>query len=116
MANPVVHFEIGCRDRAKSAEFYGKVFNWQFREEGPATQVDTGADAGISGHLTAVGHEPHHYTTFYIRVDDIAATLAQVESAGGKKLVGPVPIPQGQFAWFIDPDGNTVGLLSYGKK
>ena len=28
-----------------------------------------------------------------------------------KKLVGPIKIPSGTFAWFADPDGNTIGLL-----
>jgi len=26
-------------------------------------------------------------------------------------LVGPVEIPSGTFAWFADPDGNTIGLF-----
>ena len=34
---------------------------------------------------------------------------------GGKKLVGPIAIPAGTFAWFQDPDGNTVGLLNPAK-
>jgi predicted enzyme related to lactoylglutathione lyase len=29
MPHPVVHFEIGCRDSAKTQEFYGKLFNWK---------------------------------------------------------------------------------------
>lgn len=29
---------------------------------------------------------------------------------GGKTLVPPVDIPAGTFAWFADPEGNTVGL------
>lgn len=28
MGKPVVHFEIGCRDKAKTAEFYGALFDW----------------------------------------------------------------------------------------
>jgi len=29
---------------------------------------------------------------------------------GGKKLIGPVEIPTGRFAWVNDPDGNILGL------
>ena len=29
MPNPVVHFEIGCRDRAKTAQFFTQLFGWQ---------------------------------------------------------------------------------------
>ena len=70
----------------------------------------TGSETGIQGHISALGHEPHHYTTFYVQVDDIPAALAKAESLGGKTVVPAVTIPQGSFAWFADPDGNTVGL------
>ena len=29
MANPVVHFEIGCRDTGKAAGFYASLFGWK---------------------------------------------------------------------------------------
>lgn len=81
MGRPVVHFEIGCRD-----------------------------SAGVAGHITALGHEPHHYTIFYVDVEDVAAALKKAESLGGKTLVPPVDIPTGTFAWLQNPEGNTVGL------
>jgi predicted enzyme related to lactoylglutathione lyase len=28
MAHPVVHFEIGCKDKEKTSEFYRRVFGW----------------------------------------------------------------------------------------
>jgi predicted enzyme related to lactoylglutathione lyase len=78
---------------------------------GPALMVQTGSSEGIQGHFTALGHEPHHYTMFYVSVDDIDAYLAKAESLGGKTLVPRVEIPNyGSFAWLSDQDGNTVGL------
>jgi uncharacterized protein len=111
MGNPVVHFEIGCRDRGKTAEFYTELFGWSISEAGSASVITTGSDNGIAGHITSLGHEPHHYTTFYVEVEDIATALAKAEALGGKKIVGPIPIPTGTFAWFSDIGGNTVGLL-----
>jgi predicted enzyme related to lactoylglutathione lyase len=67
--------------------------------------------AGIGGHINALGHEPQNYTMFYVQVDDVAAHIAKAESLGFKKLVGPIRIPTGTFAWIADPDGNTIGLL-----
>src|SRR5262249_10806802 len=110
MGQPVVHFEIGCRDREKTAAFFSELFGWSMTEAGPATMVDTGGAGGINGHLTALGHEPYHYTTFYVQVADIPAALAKAESLGGKTVVPPVTIEQATFAWFADPDGNTIGL------
>jgi predicted enzyme related to lactoylglutathione lyase len=36
MTHPVVHFEIGCRDSAKTQEFYKKLFDWKISDIGPA--------------------------------------------------------------------------------
>ena len=110
MGQPVVHFEIGSRDKAKSRAFFETLFGWSCQEMGPATMIDTAAGSGIQGHMTELGHEPFHYTIFYVQVDDVAAALAKAESLGGKTLVPPVTIPSGTFAWFADLDANTIGL------
>jgi len=112
MPNPVVHFEIGCRDRAKTAEFYSALFDWKISEQGPASNIDTGVSGALAGHITSLGHEPQHYTMFYVQVEDIRAALKKAESLGGKTLVPPVTLPgAGIFAWMADPEGNMVGLL-----
>lgn len=116
MPNPVVHFEIGCRDSEKAREFYGKLFEWDFTAAGPATMIDTKAGVGINGHITALGHEPHHYVTFYVNVDDLQAYLDRAEQLGGKTMILPTEIPGGigSFAWMQDPDGNVIGLFKPG--
>src|SRR5262244_1619411 len=110
MGQPVVHFEIGCRDRARTEEFFATLFGWDIQQAGPASLIDTGG-GGINGHITALGHEPHRYVTVYVQVDDLQAYLEKATALGGKTLVKPVPIPTGKFAWLADPDGNIVGLL-----
>jgi predicted enzyme related to lactoylglutathione lyase len=77
---------------------------------GSAAIIQTGSQQGIQGHFTTLGHEPLHYTIFYVQVDSIEDSLAKAESLGGKTLVAKIDIPTGSFAWFADPDGNTVGL------
>jgi len=109
MGQPVVHFEIGCRDRVKTGEFFAGLFGWRLTEAGPASMIDTGS-GGINGHITSLGHEPHHYVTVYVQVDNVQAYLTKAETLGGKTLVPPVDIPTGTFAWFADPEGNTIGL------
>ncbi|HKW97628.1 MAG TPA: VOC family protein [Bryobacteraceae bacterium] len=113
MGRPVVHFEIGCRDRSKTAQFFSDLFGWQI-QSGPAGTIDTGSGGGISGHITSLGHEPEHYTMFYVEVDDVQACLDKAASLGGKTVVPPVKIPAGTFAWFSDIDGNVIGLLKRG--
>src|SRR5262249_43094536 len=70
-------------------------------EAGPAAMIAPVAP-GIGGHITALGHEPYRYTTFYVDVEDVAAYLKKAESLGGKTLVPPIEIPTGTFAWMQD--------------
>lgn len=110
MGQPVVHFEIGCSDMGKTADFFKRLFDWEVQAMGPATMINTGASGGIQGHISSLGHEPHHYTIFYVKVDDVQTYLDKAAALGGKTLVPPVQIPMGTFAWFADPEGNTIGL------
>ena len=111
IGNPVVHFEIGCRDSKKTQNFFSELFNWQIRPDGPAAMISTGSDQGISGHITALGHVPHNYVTVYVQVDEIDAYLDKVTRLGGKTVVPRTEVADmGHFAWFSDLDGNIVGL------
>ena len=109
MGRPVVHFEIGCKDMPKTQDFYTKLFDWKIEQQGPAGMIAP-VPGGIGGHISSLGHEPHHYTTFYVEVNDVQKYLDKVSAFGGKTLVPPVNIPTGTFAWFQDPEGNTIGL------
>jgi predicted enzyme related to lactoylglutathione lyase len=108
---PVVHFEIGCRDNAKTQAFYSRLFDWDIKPAGPsAALINTGAE-GINGHITTLGHEPNNYVTVYVQVDDVKAYLDKATALGGKMLVPPIAIPTGKFAWFADPEGNMIALI-----
>lgn len=109
MGNPVVHFEIGCKDKAATSAFYSAAFGWNI-SSGPMGEINTGTAEGIQGHIASLGHDPHQFIHFYVQTDDVAASLGRVEELGGKTLVPPMAIPGGTFAWFADPEGNTVGL------
>ncbi len=109
MSHPVVHFEIGCKDKAATSAFYTEAFGWTI-DPGPMGMIDTGSTSGIQGHVAALGHEPHQFTHFYIETDSVEDSLARVQELGGKTIVPPVAIPHGVFAWFADPEGNIVGL------
>jgi hypothetical protein len=50
----------------------------------------------------------------YVRVEDLAATLARVESAGGEILVAPDPqIRDGRVAIIRDPLGAALGIAQW---
>lgn len=110
--NPVVHFDIGCKDRDKTNEFYTQLFDWQTQEYGPFSRsINTGSDQGIGGYMTALGHEPHNYVMVYVEVEEIAPYLEKAVELGGKVLVPENEVPgKGSFAWINDIDGNIIGL------
>lgn len=113
MGDPVVRFEIGCRDRGATAAFYEKVFGWTLREAEFNTEIDTGSARGVPGAVTALGHEPHNYVLIYMETDDADAACERIRAEGGKVAIGPLDIPggKGRFAWFHDPDGNMLGVF-----
>lgn len=105
---PVVFFEIGCKSSEKTKAFYNEVFGWN-----AAPGIINDGLPGISGHINSLGHEPHNYVMVYIEVEDVAAYIEKAEAAGGKKIVGPIPLPNGKtFAWINDVEGNLIGLLA----
>ena len=53
MQNPVVYFEIGCRDKAATREFYSKLFQWKLEvmpnpatPDGTYTMINVGEGTG----------------------------------------------------------------------
>lgn len=111
MGKPVIHFEIGCKDKAKTTGFYKDLFDWDIQDQGPAAMINTGVKEGIHGHITALGHEPHNYITVYAQVDNLQASLDRAETLGGKTVIPPTEVPgMGHFAWLSDPEGTIVGL------
>ncbi|MBT8484295.1 MAG: VOC family protein [Phycisphaerales bacterium] len=112
MPHPVVHFEIGCQDLAKTKAFYSSLFGWSMDDMGPqAAMIATGTDEGIDGHFSTLGHEPHQYVTFYVQVDDVQGALDKATGLGAKEVVPPTEVPgMGHFAWMSDPEGNCIGL------
>lgn len=113
MGNPVIRFEIGCKDRPATQRFYENAFGWRIQTGAITGEIDTGAGRGIEGALTALGHDPHTYVMVYMETDDIDAAAARVVAHGGAVVIGPLDIPdgKGRFAWVTDPEGNMLGLF-----
>lgn len=115
MANPVVHWEIGGSDRGKLKEFYSSMFDWEIHDDDKTnySMCETG-EGGIGGGLSGTTENcpEKNFVVFYVKVDDLQASLDKAVELGGKALVPPTVISEeyGSFALFQDPEGNTVGL------
>ena len=112
MGNPIVFFEITCRDAAPLQAFYGSVFGWSVapHASGEYSTVTTGG--GIDGMITQIPDEMRATLTVFIATDDLDATLAKVEAGGGALLFPPMDLPNGErVAMINDPAGTTIGLI-----
>ena len=108
--NPIVHFEIGVTNGAKTSEFFAKLFDWKIAPAESMHMIDAG-EGGIDGHISELAPEWGNFVTIYVQVDDVGAYLENAEALGGKVLVPPVDVPgQGTFGWFAPPEGNIMGL------
>jgi predicted enzyme related to lactoylglutathione lyase len=114
MAGKVVHFEIiTTGDPAALGKFYSETFGWNVDADnefhyGLVTPEDAGIGGGIGG--VPDPNMPGH-VTFYVQVPDPEATLKDIESRGGQRIMGPETITEGTtIAIFRDPQGNLVGL------
>lgn len=118
MRGTLRHFAINADDTARAQRFYGEVFGWTFKPWGPPDFYQT-QDAGegvwgaLQGRREVDGQRmPGLEITF--GVDDIEATVAAIEAAGGKILMAPFHIHGvGQLVWFQDTEGNIAGAMQY---
>jgi len=122
MGNAVVHFEVMAQDRAKAAKFFTDLFGWKIDTDNPMgygviahsdnySKGGVGIGGGIFGDMPA-GQDG---VTFYVEVDDVDATLAQVEKLGGQRLMGPESAEGGPtFGHLLDPEGHWIGLFQKG--
>jgi hypothetical protein len=119
MGRSVVHFEVVGRDADALRSFYGTMFGWEtdVQEQFNYGLIDREANTnrhgvGISG---GIGYAPEGYdshVTFYVEVPDVEAALAQAESLGGTRVMGPETLMPGvTLGQFKDPEGHVIGVL-----
>jgi hypothetical protein len=118
--NPVGWFEIPVTNLARAQAFYEtalecvltvmdmgatKMAMFPMAPGAPGSPGTLLQSEGYSASLTG--------SVLYLEVDDIEATLARAEAAGGKTLVAKMSVGEhGFIAHFEDTEGNRVGLHS----
>lgn len=111
MGNKFGHVEIRCRNLERAKEFYGSLFSWQFTDfpQERFSVIDTGDET--SGDLQEVKEGKPVGVTAFIYVDTIDEWLRNIETQGGKTIMGRTPIPgYGWWALFADRDDNVLAL------
>jgi len=112
MSHPIVHAEIRSSDPDATRAFCGELFGWTYPSEGAYpgyTFVDTGVPDALYTAISPLQGDAD-LVTFFIGVDDMAASIDQATSLGGKVVQEPVEVPGVRFALIADPLGHVVGL------
>jgi uncharacterized protein len=108
-AGAVCSLEMYAAEGADTAGFFGGLFGWGTLVTMPRY---LGFDAGAGAPGVFQSHTPALPAVAYIYVLDVAAKLAEIDAAGGKRMGEPMPIPgMGCFGYFTDPSGTTMGLI-----
>lgn len=116
-------FECQSKDYAKSLDFYRTVLGARIEEVGTGGDPDAVGpdhygqifygDLSYAGIMDAAKLFPEEVPSFwqvYITVDDVAATVKQVESLGGEILMPGEDTPYGTLAAIKDPMGALICL------
>lgn len=113
--SPIVHIEISAEDPKQAADFYRSLFGWEIEADEELDYWQFSAEGGPGGGFVLPGEAYNAGDVIiYLAVDDIDASLAQVEEHGGSVLVPKTEIGAGMgwFALFFDPSGNKLGLYT----
>ena len=114
MGQPVMQWQILAKDPAKAAEFYTKLFNWEINTNNALSYrtVDTASERGINGGIWPAPPEGHGMVSLYVEVDDVAAYVRKSTQLGGKVIIPPQKLPDGdEMAVILDLEGIPVGLF-----
>jgi predicted enzyme related to lactoylglutathione lyase len=120
----VVHFEMPYDDPDRLSKFYKEAFGWGMQNLGSAmggyvlattTETDNRGPkkpGAINGGFFAKDPQWPPHTSVVIEVDNLAASMKKVQSAGGQILGEPMEIPGiGNYVAITDSEGNRVGVL-----
>jgi predicted enzyme related to lactoylglutathione lyase len=113
MGQPVVAWQIVTRKPDELQAFYQSLFGWEVSVNNALgyRMVDTGSERGIDGGIWPAPPEAHDFVQLFVEVDDVAASVKRVSELGGKVIIPPQQLPDGDVMAVVhDPAGIAFGL------
>ncbi len=107
------YLEVPVRDPEATRAFFESVFGWSFTMYGPDYM-----DSASGGIMVGFFRDPHPaltengsvLVTFFS--DDLEATQAKIEAAGGKVIKPAFDFPGGRRFQFTEPGGSEFSVWS----
>ena len=113
-----VWHDLFTNDVSSAKEFYGKLFKWEFEDDGKPNSIFTlikfnGKQIGGIVDINQLEQEVKQPRWLsYVSVSDVAATVKEIESKGGFIFADTRELPnRGTIAIFSDPQGAPLALL-----
>ena len=107
------YVELPAKDLAATKAFFETVFGWSFTDYGPDYTAfeNQGLDGGFfKSDLASSTEKGAALIVFYS--DQLEATLAKVEKAGGTIIKPIFSFPGGRRFHFTEPSGNEFAVWS----
>ncbi|HEX7474043.1 MAG TPA: VOC family protein, partial [Candidatus Limnocylindrales bacterium] len=111
-AAKIVHVEATGKNGAALQKFYSEAFDWKLDTSNPGGYGMHRDDNGMTAGVGATQDGSDGAVTFYVHVEDAAATLKHIEALGGTIVMPLTEVaPETTIALFADPAGHVVGLM-----
>jgi predicted enzyme related to lactoylglutathione lyase len=108
----IAYIELAADDLAVSTAFYAEAFGWSFNDYGPTyAGIRAASGDGEVGGLNAGGTGGRGGALVLITSDDVDASLAAVEAAGGRVVTPIEAYPGGRRFTFADPASTVLGVF-----
>lgn len=108
----ISYIELAADDLATSKEFYATAFGWEFNDYGPTyAGIRAATGDGEVGGLNAGTRGGPGGPLVLLVSDDVDASLAAVEAAGGRVVTPIEAYPGGRRFTFSDPAGTVLGVF-----
>ena len=114
MGQPVMRWQILAKEPDKLADFYTKLFDWDINTNNALNyrMVDTGSERGINGGIWPAPPQGPSMVSLYVEVDDVGAYASRATELGGKIVMPPQKLPDGdEMAIILDVEGIPVGIF-----
>ena len=108
----ISYIELAADDLATSKAFYATAFGWEFNDYGPTyAWIRTPSGDGEVGGLNVRNQGGSGGALVLLVSDDVDASLAAVEAAGGRVVTPIEAYPGGRRFTFADPVGTVLGVF-----
>ncbi len=103
------YIEINVADVAEAKRFFAEAFGWEFNDYGPDYAGIKGGSGEVGG-LRKMDQVVTGGPLVVLYSEDLPASLAAVEAAGGRIVADIFEFPGGRRFEFVDTSGNRMAV------